>query len=118
MLVLAFKFFDEKFVIFGQWLPLFELILGFPFARRQFRARVKMAGWIKPAGLRRQLINGILQMNINLISCFRANMSTGRKMLRHKQGLRSAQIRPGATDIVERLRGSINEIIAALKAQS
>ena len=34
--------------------------------------RVKFSAWIKPAKMRRQLINGILQLNINLISCFRA----------------------------------------------
>lgn len=36
------------------------------------RERVKMAGWIKPANLRQQMITGILQMNVNFIFCFRA----------------------------------------------
>lgn len=34
--------------------------------------RVKFAAWIKPAALRRQFINGILQVNVNLVCCFRA----------------------------------------------
>lgn len=34
--------------------------------------RVKFAAWIKPAQLRRQFINGILQLNTNLVCCFRA----------------------------------------------
>lgn len=38
--------------------------------------RVKMAGWIKPAGDRRALIDGILQLNLNLIACFRAKEKT------------------------------------------
>lgn len=38
--------------------------------------RVKMAGWIKPAGDRQALINGILQLNANLIFCFRAKEKT------------------------------------------
>lgn len=38
--------------------------------------RVKMAGWIKPASDRRALIDGILQINTNLIACFRAKEKT------------------------------------------
>lgn len=40
------------------------------------RERVKMAGWIKPSGLRQQMINGILQLNCNFIFCFRAKEKT------------------------------------------
>jgi gluconate kinase len=40
------------------------------------RERVKMAGWIKPAGLRQQMITGILQLNANFIFCFRAKEKT------------------------------------------
>jgi hypothetical protein len=36
------------------------------------RDRMKFAAWIKPAGERRKLINGVLQLNCNLIFCFRA----------------------------------------------
>jgi len=36
------------------------------------RERVKMAAWIKPAHLRGQMISGILQLNCDLIFCFRA----------------------------------------------
>ena len=34
--------------------------------------RVKFSAWIKPAKYRRKLINGILQLNTNLVCCFRA----------------------------------------------
>lgn len=34
--------------------------------------RVKMLAWVKPKAARRQLINGILQLNANMIFCFRA----------------------------------------------
>jgi hypothetical protein len=34
--------------------------------------RVKMGAWIRPSAERRQLINGLLQMNLNFIFCFRA----------------------------------------------
>ena len=37
--------------------------------------RVKMASFIKPKAARRQLINGILQLNANMIFCFRAKES-------------------------------------------
>jgi hypothetical protein len=40
------------------------------------RERVKMAAWIKPAGLRQQMITGILQLNANYIFCFRAKEKT------------------------------------------
>lgn len=40
------------------------------------RERVKMAGWIRPSGLRQQMINGILQLNANFIFCFRAKEKT------------------------------------------
>lgn len=36
------------------------------------RDRMKFAAWIKPSGERRKLINGVLQLNCNLIFCFRA----------------------------------------------
>jgi ABC-type dipeptide/oligopeptide/nickel transport system ATPase subunit len=50
-----------------------ERMAGNDYAKRE---RVKMAGWIKPAKLRQQLITGILQMNVNLIFCFRAKEKT------------------------------------------
>jgi ABC-type dipeptide/oligopeptide/nickel transport system ATPase subunit len=40
------------------------------------RERVKMAGWIRPAGERRKMIDGILQLNANFIFCFRAKEKT------------------------------------------
>lgn len=40
------------------------------------RDRVKMAAWIKPAQARSQMINGILQLNANLIMCYRAKEKT------------------------------------------
>lgn len=36
------------------------------------RDKVKMLAWVKPKGARRQLINGLLQLNANFIFCFRA----------------------------------------------
>jgi hypothetical protein len=36
------------------------------------RDRVKIAGWIKPAALRRAMINGIVQLDRNFVFCFRA----------------------------------------------
>jgi hypothetical protein len=36
------------------------------------RERMKFAAWIKPAGLRREMIDGVLQLNANFIFCFRA----------------------------------------------
>lgn len=41
----------------------------------QKRERVKMLAWQKPKAARRQLINGLLQMNANFIFCFRAKNS-------------------------------------------
>lgn len=50
-----------------------ERMAGNDYAKRE---RVKMAGWIKPAKLRQQMITGILQLNVNLIFCFRAKEKT------------------------------------------
>lgn len=50
-----------------------ERMAGDDYAKRE---RVKMAGWIKPAKLRGQMISGILQLNVNLIFCFRAKEKT------------------------------------------
>lgn len=41
----------------------------------QKRERVKMLAWQKPKAARRQLINGLLQLNANFIFCFRAKQS-------------------------------------------
>lgn len=46
-----------------------ERMAGSDYAKRE---RVKFTGWIKPAKLRQQMISGILQLNVNLIFCFRA----------------------------------------------
>lgn len=46
-----------------------DRMAGNDFAKRE---RVKMAAWIKPAALRQQMINGILQLNCNFIFAFRA----------------------------------------------
>ena len=40
------------------------------------RERVKMAAWILPARLRREMITGLLQLNANFIFCFRAKEKT------------------------------------------
>ena len=40
------------------------------------RERVKMAAWIRPSAHRRQMINGMLQLNANFIFCFRAKEKT------------------------------------------
>jgi ABC-type oligopeptide transport system ATPase subunit len=48
------------------------------------RERVKMAAWIKPAGLRQQMINGILQLNCSMIFCFRAKEKV--KPLKNAEG--------------------------------
>lgn len=40
------------------------------------RERSKFAAWIKPAKLRQRLITGILQLNANMIFCFRAKEKT------------------------------------------
>lgn len=50
-----------------------QRMAGDDYAKRE---RVKMAGWIKPAGMRQQMITGILQMNVNFIFCFRAKEKT------------------------------------------
>lgn len=50
-----------------------ERMAGNDYAKRE---RVKMAGWIKPAALRQRMIAGILQLNVNLIMCFRAKEKT------------------------------------------
>jgi ABC-type dipeptide/oligopeptide/nickel transport system ATPase subunit len=50
-----------------------ERMAGQDMAKRE---RVKMAGWIKPAGLRQRMVTGILQLNVNLIFCFRAKEKT------------------------------------------
>lgn len=50
-----------------------ERMAGNDYAKRE---RVKMAGWIKPSALRQRMITGILQMNVNLIFCFRAKEKT------------------------------------------
>lgn len=41
----------------------------------QKRERVKMLAWQKPKAARRELINGLLQLNANFIFCFRAKNS-------------------------------------------
>lgn len=48
------------------------------------RERVKMASWIKPAGLRQKMINGLLQTKVNIIFCYRAKEKT--KPLRGQDG--------------------------------
>jgi ABC-type dipeptide/oligopeptide/nickel transport system ATPase subunit len=50
-----------------------ERMAGSDYAKRE---RVKMAGWIKPSALRQRMIAGILQLNVNLIFCFRAKEKT------------------------------------------
>jgi hypothetical protein len=50
-----------------------DRMAGNDYAKRE---RVKMAGWIKPAAMRQQMITGILQMNVNFIFCFRAKEKT------------------------------------------
>lgn len=50
-----------------------ERMAGADMAKRE---RVRMAAWIKPAGLRQRMISGILQLNVNLIFCFRAKEKT------------------------------------------
>lgn len=40
------------------------------------RERVKMAAWIRPSAHRRQMINGMMQLNANFIFCFRAKEKT------------------------------------------
>jgi ABC-type dipeptide/oligopeptide/nickel transport system ATPase subunit len=50
-----------------------ERMAGNDYAKRD---RVKMAAWIRPAKLRQQMITGMLQLNANLIFCFRAKEKT------------------------------------------
>lgn len=50
-----------------------ERMAGNDYAKRE---RVKMAGWIKPSSYRQQMITGILQLNVNLIFCFRSKEKT------------------------------------------
>lgn len=50
-----------------------ERMAGNDYAKRE---RVKMAGWIKPSALRQRMIAGILQLNVNLIFCFRCKEKT------------------------------------------
>lgn len=50
-----------------------ERMAGSDYAKRE---RVKMAAWIKPAAHRRQMINGMMQLNANFIFCFRAKEKT------------------------------------------
>lgn len=50
-----------------------ERMAGNDYAKRE---RVKMAAWIKPAGFRQRMVTGILQLNVNLIFCFRAKEKT------------------------------------------
>jgi ABC-type dipeptide/oligopeptide/nickel transport system ATPase subunit len=50
-----------------------ERMAGNDYAKRE---RVKMAGWIKPAALRGRMISGILQLNANMVFCFRAKEKT------------------------------------------
>jgi hypothetical protein len=50
-----------------------ERMAGNDWAKQE---RVKMAAWIKPAGNRRRLISGMLQLNANFIFCFRAKEKT------------------------------------------
>jgi ABC-type dipeptide/oligopeptide/nickel transport system ATPase subunit len=50
-----------------------DRMAGNDYAKRE---RVKMAGWIKPSGLRQQMISGILQLNANMVFCFRAKEKT------------------------------------------
>jgi energy-coupling factor transporter ATP-binding protein EcfA2 len=49
-----------------------DRLAGSDYAKRE---RVKMLAWQKPKAARRQLINGILQLNANMIFCFRAKES-------------------------------------------
>jgi ABC-type dipeptide/oligopeptide/nickel transport system ATPase subunit len=52
---------------------LVDKMAGTDFAKRE---RVKMLAWSEPKQKRRQLINGILQLNANFIFCFRAKNSS------------------------------------------
>ena len=50
-----------------------ERLAGDDYAKRE---RVKMLAWQKPKAARRALINGMLQLNANMIFCFRAREKT------------------------------------------
>ncbi|MBN8803508.1 MAG: AAA family ATPase, partial [Sphingopyxis terrae] len=50
-----------------------QRMAGDDYAKRE---RVKMLAWSEPKAKRRQLINGILQLNCNFIFCFRAKNSS------------------------------------------
>lgn len=50
-----------------------DRMAGQDYAKRE---RVKMAAWIRPSAERRQMINGMLQLNANFIFCFRAKEKT------------------------------------------
>lgn len=50
-----------------------ERMAGSDYAKRE---RVKMAAWIRPSAHRRQMINGMLQLNANFVFCFRAKEKT------------------------------------------
>lgn len=50
-----------------------DRMAGSDYAKRE---RVKMAAWIRPAAHRRQMINGMLQLNANFVFCFRAKEKT------------------------------------------
>ena len=50
-----------------------DRMAGQDYAKRE---RVKMAAWIRPSAHRRQMINGMLQLNANFIFCFRAKEKT------------------------------------------
>lgn len=49
-----------------------DRLAGDDYAKRE---RVKMLSWQKPKAARRQLINGLLQLNANFIFCFRAKQT-------------------------------------------
>lgn len=65
-----------------------ERMAGSDWAKRE---RVKMAAWIRPKAERRKLIQGILQLGINLVCCFRAKETA--KPVKNPQG--------GKTEIVD-----------------
>lgn len=63
-----------------------QRMAGDDYAKRE---RVKMLAWAEPKAKRRQLINGILQLNCNFIFCFRAkNVS---KPVKNSQGKTEVQ---------------------------
>lgn len=63
-----------------------QRMAGDDYAKRE---RVKMLAWAEPKAKRRQLINGILQLNCNFIFCFRAkNVS---KPVKNAQGKTEVQ---------------------------